>query len=133
MGRGARQQERPRRVLDPRPFEIALPEEDRVGGDRAERRAAGVPDAGVRRVPHTQAAEPRPIRQVDVLIDHEEALVEPAERLERVAADHERGAAGAEHLTRRAIRGGGRAVAVLERGARAQIAVAGAVDRRRIA
>ena len=95
-------------------------------------RAAGVPDAGVRRVPHAQAAQPRPIRQVDVLVDHEEALVEPAERLERVAADHERGAARAEHFTRRGTRRGRRAVAVLERGARAQIAVAGAVDRRRI-
>src|SRR5439155_424995 len=77
------------RVLDPRPFQVPLTVEDRRLADRAERAAAGVADDRARGVPRAQTAESRAVRQVHVLVVHEEACVEPAERLERLAADHE--------------------------------------------
>ncbi len=87
-----------------------------------------MPDDRVRRVPHARAAEPRAVRKVDVLVDHEEPLVEAAERVEQIVADEKRAAAGAEHLARRGEPASARPVSVLERTARAEVAVARAVD-----
>ena len=68
---------RPRRVV-PRGFRA----------ERSDEHAAGVPHDRICCVPHARASETRPIREVDVLVYHEEALVEAAECLEQVAADH---------------------------------------------
>jgi GT2 family glycosyltransferase len=72
--------------------------------------------------------QPRAIRQVDVLVHHEEARIEPTERMEQFAANHHGRAARAKHLL------GGRAalrwlaVSALECAACPVISVAGAVD-----
>ena len=85
-------------------------------------------DDRIGRIPAAISGKPRAVREVDVFIDHEEVLVEAAQPLEQLAPDREGGAAGAKHLARVHKPCGMRAVAVLERAAGAQVAVAGAVD-----
>ena len=95
---------------------------------RSQRAASGVPDDGVGRVPATGAREPRTIREIDVLVHHEERFVEPAELVEERARDQECRAARAEDLARSQEFVRGRSVAPLVGAARAQVAVSGAVD-----
>src|SRR6185295_19311839 len=91
-----------------------------------------VPDDRVGRVPAAVATEPRPVGQVDVLVHHEERLVEPAELLEHRAPDHERRPARAEHFLGPAVVVGAPAGAALVRAARPYGPVAGAVDDGRV-
>ena len=126
------QQQEARRVLHVDPFEVALSLEHGKRADRAERRAAVMADDGIRHVAAAVAAEPRPVREVDVLVRREEILVEAAELVVDGLRQEARGPADAEHLAR--LPGGGRRAAVepLERAAPQQHAVAGAVDDRGI-
>ena len=86
----------------------------------------------VRGVPAAVPRQPRAIRQVHVLVDHEKPLVESAERSEEAAPDQECRAARAEHFRGRRELAGAPAVSRLERAPGAKIAVTGAVDSIRI-
>src|SRR5207342_3932973 len=88
-------------ILQPGPLEVALTEEHGTIADPSQRTATGVFDHGVVRVEDACAKQPRAVREIDVLVDHEEVLVEPLEGLEQGAPDEERAAARAEHFAGR--------------------------------
>ncbi len=120
------------RVLQPRPFEIPLPVIHRGRTCHPERRASGMAHDRLRRVPAAEPEEPRAIREVHVLVDHEEALIESAQRLEHGAPYEKCAAARTEHLPGRQGIACRPAISVLERTARAEVAVARTVHRRGI-
>ncbi len=124
-------QHRRRRVLEIHPFKVALTVEDREPAHLPDRRAPMMPHDRIRDVAAPVTAQPRPVRQVDVLVRREKVLVEAAELLEHAARHQTRSAADAEHLVRLPGHVRGRAMVPLEGAAPSQHAVAGAVDHRR--
>ena len=128
MLEGGPPEQTPRRVLEPRPFEIALTEEHGVVADPSHRSAPGVFDHRAGRVDDPRSAQAGTVREVHIFVDHEEIFVEPADGFKERAPDEERGAADAEHVARRGGAGRRHPMKVFEAASGAQVAVAGRID-----
>src|SRR5207302_3617800 len=91
-------EETARRVLEIHPLEVALPVEHREGTYRTERGAADMSHDGVRDVAAPVTAQPRAVRQVDVLVRRKEVFIEAAELLEDRFRHHAGRTADPEHF-----------------------------------
>ena len=121
-----------RSVLEIGPFQIALPEKYRGRATSAKRTAPCVMNNRAGDVDASMSSQSCTVREIDVLIHHKKIVVESAKLFKNLATYHERRSAGTEHLARHAAGSRRLSVKTLEGPACPQVAVAGAVDHRRI-
>src|SRR3984893_13412861 len=125
-------QERQRCVLQVSPFQVALSEKHRRRAAPAKRAAAGVLNDGVCDVDASVSAQSGAVREIDIFVHHEKVFIESAKFDENVPPDHAGSAAGTKYLTRIVAECERVPVESLECPACAKIAIACAVNDRRV-
>ena len=132
MARQCPNEQRCGRVLQIHPLQVSLAMKHRWPADRPERCASVMANDGLRDVTAAVAAQPRSIRQVHILVGHEEVVVESPKFVEDRLRHQAGAAAHPEHLRRDASQLHRFPVVPLERTAPPEQPVTGAVDDTRV-